>query len=99
MKKDLITAIVVTILGVVVSFFVCNLIFGNIDGVTFKTLDTEISSDVDAPNPEVFNYRALNPTVEVYVGDCTEFSDTGECLDNNSGIVNIEDSGPAQENN
>ena len=32
-------------------------------------------------NPELFNYKALNPTVEVYVGDCDEVNQYGECID------------------
>ena len=33
------------------------------------------------PDVNVFNFRALNPTVEVYVGDCTEFDEDGQCLE------------------
>ena len=36
-------------------------------GVQFKTVDNS-SYSLAEPDPEVFNFRAVNPTVEVYVG-------------------------------
>ena len=77
MKTDLFTSIVAAIAGVLIAFFVTNLFIGPIEEVTYKTVTAEV---VD-PNPEVFNYRALNPTVEVYVGECTEYDATGMCID------------------
>ncbi len=99
MKKDLLTTIGVAVIGTLISFVVCNFLFGNIEGASFMVLNEQISSDVESPDPEVFNYRSLNPTVEVYVGDCREYSENGECLDNDSGIINIEETGTVQEKN
>lgn len=73
-KKDLATAIGVAVLGVILAYFVCNLIVGNNSESSFSVKTVESSEDLELkdPDPEIFNYRALNPTVEVYVGDCTD---------------------------
>ena len=86
MKTDLASSIGIAIVGVLIAYFVCNLFVGPIDDVSIKTVDSSFSTDIIEPNPEVFNYRAVNPTVEVYVGDdenCTEFDDNGECINGN----------------
>lgn len=80
MKTDLATAIVAAVIGTLAAFFITNQFFGAIDDVTFKTIDGSINTDLVEPDPEVFNYRALNPTVEVYVGDCDEYNEFGECV-------------------
>ena len=86
MKNDLATAIIVAIVGVLVSYFACDYFFGPIESVSITTVDSSsINADYDEPNPEVFNYKALNPTVEVFVGDCTELGEGGECLDSTRG--------------
>ena len=69
MKKDLVSSIGVAILGAVIAYFVCNLFIGPIEDVTLKTIDSSVNADLVDPDPEVFNYKALNPTVEVYVGN------------------------------
>ncbi|MBQ3353399.1 hypothetical protein IJG89_03630 [Candidatus Saccharibacteria bacterium] len=81
MKTDLFSSIGIAIAGVLIAYFVCNLFVGEIEDFSFKTVKSTVSADVSTPNPEVFNYKALNPTVEVYVGDCTEFNSYGECID------------------
>lgn len=81
MKNDLVTSIGLTIVGALIAYFVCNLLIPPIEGVSFKTLETKVDASLVDPNPEVFNYKAINPTVEVYVGDCTNIGPGGECLD------------------
>ena len=80
MKTDLVSAIGAAIAGVFIAYFVTNLFIGPIENVSFKTVKTVVSTEVDQPNPEVFNYEALNPTVEVYVGECDEYDAYGECI-------------------
>ena len=80
MKTDLASSIGIAIVGAVISFFVCNLFIGEIEDVSFKVIDSSVSTDLVEPDPEIFNYKALNPTVEVYVGDCTE-NNFGECIE------------------
>ena len=81
MKTDLTTSIIAAVLGAVVAFFVCNMFIPTIDDVTVKTLGSSLTYTLANPSPEVFNYRAINPTVEVYVGQCTEYNENGECID------------------
>ena len=69
MKFDLTTSIVVGIIGTIAAFFVASLFVPEIESFSFKTLTSNPSTTLTDPNPEVFNYRAINPTVEVYVGD------------------------------
>lgn len=98
MKNELFTSIFAAVAGVLIAYFVTNLFIGEIKDTTVKTVEGSISTDLAEPNPEVFNYKALNPTVEVYVGNCTQYSDNGECLDQvtNQEITNLENSGSTQ---
>ena len=69
MKNDLVTSIAIAIMGIIISFVVCNLLTGTIETVSIKTVDSSFNTDIAEPNPELFNYKAINPTVEVYVGN------------------------------
>lgn len=84
MKNELATAIVAAIAGVVISYFVCNMFVGTSSDFSFNSVDASVNSELASPNQELFNYRALNPTVEVYVGNCTEVNMYGECVDASS---------------
>ena len=81
MKTDLATSIGVAIAGAIIAFVVCNLFLGEIEDFSYKSINASVGSDLANPDPEVFNYKAINPTVEVYVGDCTEYDSYGQCLD------------------
>lgn len=81
MKTDLFTSIAAAIAGVLIAYFVTNMFIGPIEKVTYPTVDSNINANLADPNPEVFNYRALNPTVEVYVGECEEYDEFGECVE------------------
>lgn len=103
MQKDLVTSIGTALLGAIAAFFICNLFLGPIEDVSFKSVDPNLSIDITEPDPEVFNYQALNPTVEVYVGDCTEYDDYGECIDDETvqsleEVVNDQSTNPNTEN-
>ena len=81
MKTDIVTTIVAASIGVAISFFiVSNLILKDPDPVVVKTLSTTTSSSLDEPNVEIFNYRAINPTVEAYV-DCNNYDYAGNCIE------------------
>lgn len=86
MKFDLFTSAIVAIIGVVIAFIVTNIFLPEIEGVSFKILSATPSTTLTQPNDEVFNYRAINPTVEVYVGQCEEYNASGECV---STITNL----------
>lgn len=80
MKTDLATSIGMALFGAILAFVICNLLFGEIEDVKFKTISGKVETSLSEPDENVFNYRALNPTVEVYVGDCDEFDIYGNCL-------------------
>ena len=78
-KKDIISIVAVAVLGVVAAIVTVNSILGDINdkSVTFRSIDV-VSSDVGTPDPEVFNPRAINPTVDVYVGNCVDKNGNGQ---------------------
>ena len=80
MKTNLPTIISIAVLGIIISFVVTNMFLSPIEDFNYKTVTNSIDANVISPDPEVFNYRALNPTVEVYVGECEEYDDFGDCL-------------------
>ena len=83
MKNDLAISIIVAILGVVGAYFICNIFVGEITPVTVKSVSSSMGVDIAEPNPEVFNYKSINPTVEVYVGgntNCVQIGPNGECF-------------------
>ncbi|MBR2767109.1 hypothetical protein IKD67_03465 [Candidatus Saccharibacteria bacterium] len=84
MKNDLITAIIAAVAGVVVSYFVCNMFVGKSGDFSFTAVDSSVNSNLTSPDSELFNYKSLNPTVEVYVGNCTDVNMYGECVDESS---------------
>jgi hypothetical protein len=90
MKTDLASSIGLAIVGVIVAYFICNILVGSFTtgDYTVKTIETEVSADITDPDPSIFNYRALNPTVEVYVGNCKEFNSDGQCIDNDNEDIN-----------
>ena len=80
MKTDLATSIGVAIVGILISYFVCNMLVPGSTDREVKTISSSFTADVAEPNIEVFNYKALNPTVEVYVGTCDEYDEEGNCI-------------------
>lgn len=80
-KTDLFTSIIAAIIGVLIAFFVTDLFIGPIEDVTYKKVSSGVNADIAEPDPEIFNYKALNPTVEVYVGECIEYNQYGECVE------------------
>jgi len=81
MKTELATSIGAAIAGILIAYFVTGLFIGPIAEVSFPSIDESVNMDLSDPDPELFNYKALNPTVEVYVGDCAEYNEAGECIE------------------
>lgn len=80
MKNDLATAILAAIVGVAVSYVALSmLILKDPEPVVVKGLNEATSIDLAEPSVDVFNYRAINPTVETYV-DCTNYDASGSCI-------------------
>lgn len=96
MKNEFVTAIGTAVVVGAISYFVCNLLLPKTEPVEIKSVGS-ISITVDSPDPNVFNSQAINPTVEVYVGECNDIDqESGECRDeepsstgDNEDILNI----------
>lgn len=78
-QSDIFTIILVAGIGVIGSFFICNALMGSPKDakVEFVALKKPITSELMTPDPEVFNSSAINPTIEVYVGDCEDLDQNG----------------------
>lgn len=78
-QSDVFSIIFVAGAGILVSFFACKAIMGDPDEAvtSFTALREPITATLDVPNPEVFNSTAINPTVEIYVGDCEDRDGNG----------------------
>ncbi|MBR5620998.1 hypothetical protein IKW75_00740 [Candidatus Saccharibacteria bacterium] len=91
MKNTLVTATLTAVVCAGIAYFVCGMFLPGVEDVSFPVLDGAVEYTLAEPNAEVFNYRAINPTVEVYVGDCDEYDENGECLDTPTEDVLVED--------
>lgn len=86
-KSDIATVILIAGFSSIVAFVLANVFLGdpNDESVMVEYLPV-ISSDLSQPDPELFNSTAINPTVEVYIGQCKEGetwdSDAGSCVSN-----------------
>ena len=70
-NTDIALVIMIALVATVISYFVGNALLGDPnEKVTSGEYMDVISSDVNDPDIESFNVDALNPTVEVYVGNC-----------------------------
>ena len=97
MKTDLATSVIAAIFGVVAAYFVCGLFLPSIDDVTIKTINSTANYTLTQPNPEVFNFRAINPTVEVYVGQCAEYNEYGDCVEMTEEVETYEENPTIEE--
>lgn len=78
-QSDIFTLILIAGIGTLAAFFLCNAIMGDPDEakVSFTRLGSVISANLATPDPEVFNSTAINPTIEVYVGECEDIDHNG----------------------
>lgn len=69
-KSDIAMIILIASVSVLVAYFTSSALVGDVseESVQVKTAE-EISTDVVDPDPEIFNKDAINPTVEVIVGN------------------------------
>ncbi len=76
--QDLITVITTAAVGTMLAYFLMNSLIGDPrnKSVSFEYVDSA-SSALVSPNPDVFNIAAINPTVEVYIGTCTDLNHDG----------------------
>lgn len=77
-RSDIITICLIAGIGVIASYVILNMVLGDPSefSVDYKYID-EISADVTSPSEINFNSQAINPTVEVYVGECLDSDGDG----------------------
>jgi len=69
-KSDIAMIILIASVSVMIAYFVAKAIVGDVQNETVKVKTTDaISTDITQPDPSVFNTNAINPTVEVIIGD------------------------------
>jgi hypothetical protein len=69
-KSDIAMIILIASISVMVAYFVAKALIGDTanESVTVKTAD-EITTEVEKPDSSIFNSKAINPTVQVIIGD------------------------------
>jgi hypothetical protein len=77
-QSDIFSIIIIATVGTLLSYFFVNSLLGNpdLEIVNIKTIQ-EISPNISSPDPELFNPEAINPTVEVFVGECEDLDQNG----------------------
>ena len=77
-QSDVFSIIIIATVGTLAAYFAVNSFLGdpNLRSVQIKTLQ-DITPSLAAPDPELFNANAINPAVEVYVGDCEDVDQNG----------------------
>lgn len=77
-QSDIFTIVIIATVGTLASYFAVNSFLGdpNMQSVMVKTVEP-ISPNLIDPDSELFNPDAINPTVEVYVGDCEDIDQNG----------------------
>ncbi len=96
-KAELATTIVAAIAGVIIAYFVTGLFIGEIESVSVKTVETEVTADLAEPDQNIFNYKSLNPTVEIYIGSDDTQTSIETSTDTDTDDTNS-DSDSSQEN-
>ena len=78
-NTDIALIILIASISVVASYLLGNAILGNpSDRVESVSYMEPIGSSIEQPDVETFNAKALNPTVEVYVGNCGPLEEWNE---------------------
>lgn len=77
-QSDIITIGIVAAIGTLVAAMSLNAILGDPDlkSEKIKTIKA-VNSELKQPDPEIFNEDAINPTIEVYVGNCEDVDRNG----------------------
>jgi spore maturation protein SpmB len=69
-RSDVAAVILIASISIAAAYFVANSLIGTptSESVKVKTA-SPISSDISEPDKDIFNKDAINPTVEVVIGD------------------------------
>ena len=69
-KSDIAMIILIASVSILVAYFVAKGLLGDVKSQSVKVKVADpISSEVEQPDPKTFNTNAVNPTVEVIIGD------------------------------
>jgi hypothetical protein len=77
-QSDIFTIVIIALVGTLAAFFGVSSFLGDPDKATaeIKTVQ-DVSASLTEPDSELFNPNAINPTVEVYVGNCEDIDHNG----------------------
>lgn len=74
-KSDIAMIILIASISVLVAYFVAKTVLGDVQDQSVKVKTTEpITAEVAEPDKAIFNKNAINPTVEVIIGDQSQDS-------------------------
>lgn len=69
-KSDIAMIILIASISMLMAYFIGKAVIGDVQNETVKVKTAEpITTDISKPDPSVFNSNAINPTVEVIIGD------------------------------
>jgi len=69
-KSDIAMIILIASISMLVAYFAAKALVGDVQNQSVKVKTAEkISTEVTEPDPSVFNSQAINPTVEVIIGN------------------------------
>jgi hypothetical protein len=69
-RSDIAMIILIASISALIAYFVADSVIGDVQEETVKVKTADpITADVEKPDPTVFNSNAINPTVEVIIGD------------------------------
>ncbi|MBR0431436.1 hypothetical protein IJK16_00345 [Candidatus Saccharibacteria bacterium] len=77
--SNIATVVVIAIIGIIVSYIAVDSLLGgdpNNQSVTYRDIDV-VKANLAIPDSEIFNSDAINPTIEVYVGNCVDADQNG----------------------
>lgn len=76
-QSDIISVVGIAFFGFIVSYFIVDALMKPDEAsVTYKTV-SPISNSVTPPDQDMFNVNAINPVVEVHVGNCVDENGNG----------------------
>ena len=72
-QSDIFSVLIIATVGTLASYFAVNALLGdpNMSSEQIKVIQ-EITPTLNQPDPELFNYAAINPTVEIIIDECQD---------------------------
>lgn len=77
-QSDIFTIVIIALVGTLAAFFGVSSFLGDPDKASAEIVTVQdVSASLTEPDSELFNSYAINPTVEVYVGNCEDVDHNG----------------------